>query len=373
MRNSVKAVIDAYDGTTTLYIVDHEDPVIRAYQKAFPHLFSSSDPSEALRAHFRYPEDIFRVQTNMWGRYHLDSTDDFYTQGPAWSVAPDPGTAVQTAAATNTTATTTQDNSPPPVSGGIAPYYQLMRLPGETEQRFSILRPFVPTKGSGKQMTAFMVAKSDPEHYGELETFVMPGDAQPPSPTLVASTMSSDTAVSSLQTLLGINTGGSRLLFGNLLIVPIEHSLVYVRPVYVQASGDNNPPLLRKVVVEYNNQVSVADTLPAALKQFTQFSDLPAAGATTPPPTTGPTTGPTTPPATLTAQELLTRALQEFQDADAALRNGDLATFQQKYKAAQSDVDKANQILGGTPPDSTTTSTSSTTSTTSTTLSGASA
>jgi uncharacterized membrane protein (UPF0182 family) len=219
-------------------------------------------------------------------------------------------------------------------------------------------------------MTAFMVAKSDPEHYGELETFVMPGDAQPPSPTLVASTMSSDTAVSSLQTLLGINTGGSRLLFGNLLIVPIEHSLVYVRPVYVQASGDNNPPLLRKVVVEYNNQVSVADTLPAALKQFTQFSDFPAEGGTTPPPTTGPTE---TPPATLTAQQLLARALQEFADADAALRAGDLALFQEKYKAAQSDVDKANQILGGTPPDSTTTSTSSTTSTTSTTLSGASA
>ena len=367
VRNSVKAVIDAYDGTTTLYIVDHNDPIIRAYQKAFPHLFSATDPSEALRAHFRYPEDIFRVQTNMWGRYHLDNTDDFYTQGPAWSVAPDPGTAVQTAATPNTTATTTQDNSPPPASGGIAPYYQLMRLPDETEQRFSILRPFVPTKGSGKQMTAFMVAKSDPDHYGELETFVMPGDSQPPSPTLVASTMGSDTNVSSLQTLLGITSGGSKLQFGNLLIVPIEHSLLYVRPVYVQASGDNNPPLLRKVVVEYAGQVRVADTLVGALQQFSDFTDLPTDNTTTPPPTTTPT-GPQQP--TLTAQELLARALQEFADADAALANKDLKTYQDKINQAQADVDAANKLLGGTSPSSTTTTTSSTTTTT---LSGASA
>jgi uncharacterized membrane protein (UPF0182 family) len=364
VRNSVKAVIDAYDGTTTLYVVDRNDPIIHAYQKAFPTLFSSTDPSDELRAHFRYPEDIFRVQTNMWGRYHLDNTDDFYTQGPAWSVAPDPGTAVQTEA-TNTTATTVQTDTPPPASGGIAPYYQLMRLPGETQQRFSILRPFVPTKGNGKQMTAFMVAKSDPDHYGELVTFVMPGDKLPPSPTLVASTMSSDTAVSSLQTLLGINTGGSRLLFGNLLIVPIEHSLLYVRPVYVQAQGDNNPPLLRKVVVEFNDQVSVADTLAQALKQFSKFSDLPVQGAT-PAPTPQ---NPQTPSPTLTAQELLTRALQEFADADAALRNGDLAGFQTKYKQAQADVDEANRILSGGGPSSTTTTSTST----STTLSGGSA
>jgi uncharacterized membrane protein (UPF0182 family) len=165
--------------------------------------------------------------------------------------------------------------------------------------------------------------------------------------------------------LLGINTGGSRLLFGNLLIVPIEHSLLYVRPVYVQAQGDNNPPLLRKVVVEFNDQVSVADTLAQALKQFSKFSDLPVQGAT-PAPTPQ---NPQTPSPTLTAQELLTRALQEFADADAALRNGDLAGFQTKYKQAQADVDEANRILSGGGPSSTTTTSTST----STTLSGGSA
>src|SRR5204863_5486638 len=140
-----------------------------------------------------------------------------------------------------------------------------------------------------------------------------------------ASTMSSDTQVSSLQTLLGINTGGSRLLFGNLLIVPIDQSLMYVRPVYVQAAGDNTPPLLRKVVVEFNNQVQVADTLSAALRQFPQFSDLPLPSGQVPGPN-NPTPNPTPQPAT-TATELLARAAQDFAEADAALKNGDLALY----------------------------------------------
>jgi hypothetical protein len=216
-------------------------------------------------------------------------------------------------------------------------------------------------------MTAFMVAKSEPENYGQLQTFVMPGDRLPPAPTLVASTMSSDPSVSELQTLLGVTGGGSKLHFGNLLIVPIEQSMLYVRPVYVQASGENNPPLLRKVIVEFRNQVRVSDTLTAALKLFPEFADLPVTGGpAAPTPTT-----PGTPPPTLTAQQLLERAIQRFQEADAALRNGDLATFQQKYKEAQADVDEANRTLSGGSGSTTTTTTPSTT--TSTTLSGASA
>src|SRR5436190_1155898 len=146
---------------------------------------------------------------------------------------------------TSSTATTANPDNPPPATGGIAPYYQLLRVPGDTEQSFIILRPFVPTKGNNQQMTAFMTAKSDPDHYGQLQTFIMPGDRLPPAPTLVAKTMASDTNVSQLQTLLGQN--GSRVVFGNLLIVPVEHSLIYVRPVYVQAAGENNPNLLRKI------------------------------------------------------------------------------------------------------------------------------
>jgi uncharacterized membrane protein (UPF0182 family) len=359
VRNSVKAVIDAYDGTTTLYIVDHNDPIIRAYQHAFPSLFSATDPSDALRAHFRYPEDLFRVQTNMWGRYHLSNPDEFYTNGNGWTPANDPGTQTQTGG-TATTTTSPDNQAPPTASNRIPPYYQLLRLPGETDQSFIILRPFVPIQGSNQQMTAFMIAKSDPANYGKLITYEMPGGNQPPAPSLVASTMSSDTKVSELQTLLGVNSGGSKLEFGNLLILPVQNSLMYVRPVYVQASADNTPPLLRKVVVEFNNQVEVADTLPAALQLFDQFRDFPAPGATTTPPP--PTDGTTQPPAQQqTVAELLAKAVQDYSDANDALKNGDLGTYKAKIDDAQSNVQQAQNILNGSTGTTTTTTTTSTT------------
>jgi uncharacterized membrane protein (UPF0182 family) len=164
------------------------------------------------------------------------------------------------------------------------------------------------------------------------------------------------------------------LLFGNLLIVPIEHSVLYVRPVYVQAVGDNNPPLLRKVVVEYKDGVRVADTLPQALQLFPDFADLKTGSGTAPPPSENPSTE--NPQPVLTAQQLLAKAIQEFADADTALRAGDFGTFGEKYKQGKTDLDEANRQLstGGTAGSTTTTTTPSTSSTTtSTTLSGASA
>ena len=280
------------------------------------------------------------------------------------TVAPDPGTQTQSSA----TSTTSPDNNQPVTqpSNRIAPYYQLLHLQDDNALNFVILRPFVPLKGNNQQMTAFMVARSDPQNYGQLTTYVMPGNSPPPAPTLVASNMSSDPNVGELQTLLGIRGGGSDLLFGNLITVPIQQSLLYVRPVYVKASGENNPPLLRKVVVQFNNAVKVADTLPDALKLFPQFADLPT-GSTAPPTTTGPSTGPT--PTAPTAQELLAQALQDYQDANNALKQGDLATYKLKIDDARRKTEQAQQILSGSAPSDTTT----TTSTTSTTLSGASA
>ena len=361
VRNSVKAKIDAYDGTVVFYVVDHDDPIIKAWQKAFPSLFSSTEPSEELRAHFRYPEDLFRIQTNMWGRYHLENPDAFYTNADAWSVAPDPGTAVQGGA--NPT-----DNQQPGAqqvavsTNRVPPYYQLMQLPGESAPSFLILRPFVPTTGNNQQMTAFMVAKSDPDDYGRLQTFQMPGNNQPPAPTLVASTMGSDPQVSQLQTLLGITGGGSHLLFGNLLTIPVDQSLIFVRPVYVQASGQNNPPLLRKVIVDINNTVKVDDTLLGALKKYGQFSGLPIGPVATPPPNGQPPTTPTQPPPTLSAGNLLALAVEDYNAANEALKAGDLATYQSKVNDANQKVVQAQELLAASVvTDTTTTTTTSTT------------
>ena len=355
VRNSVKAVVDAYDGTTTFYVVDNKDPILKAYRSAFPKLFTdSSKVPDELRAHFRYPEDLFRVQTNMWGRYHIDNADDFYNQNDAWNVAqsPDAGLDTTTVATPNGQAVTTRE-------ARMDPYYLLMRLPGEAKESFLLLRPFVPVSSndSRKELTAFMVAKSDPNDYGQLETFVMPRGSLPDGPGLVAATMQQDTAVSQLQTLLGQK--GSDLKYGNLIMVPVGDSLLYVRPVYTVAES-TKVPSLKKVIVEYNGQVEVEDTLQQALTAM--FGTAPATGESQPGGGVGGTgTTPTVPKDSVA--DLLAKAQQSFADADKALKDGDLGTYQRKEKEGRDYVQQAEQRSSGSsttpttaPPTTSTTS-----------------
>jgi uncharacterized membrane protein (UPF0182 family) len=165
VRNSVKAVVDAYDGTVTMYIVDPDDPIIEVYRRAFPDLFTTDEPSMELREHFRYPEDLFRVQSNMWGRYHIEDPDDFYNGNGAWVVSRDPGAAPPSAAVTTTTASG-EETGPSGPANRIDPYYLLTRLPGEAEQSFVMLRPFAPISQQDTRplLTAFLVAGSDPDN-----------------------------------------------------------------------------------------------------------------------------------------------------------------------------------------------------------------
>ena len=171
----MKAVVDTYDGTVDLYIVDDEDPIAAAYDGAFPDLFSPLDemPTE-MRDHLRYPEDLFRVQTNVWGRYHIDGAQNFYEQAGGWVVAQDPGTGTTGGAITQTTNAETGEVEATR-ERRIDPQYLLMRLPDEEQEDFLILRSFVPNAGDTerRELTAFMVAKSDPDNYGEIEVFEM--------------------------------------------------------------------------------------------------------------------------------------------------------------------------------------------------------
>jgi uncharacterized membrane protein (UPF0182 family) len=361
VRNSVKAVVDAYDGTTTFYAVDTKDPILRAYRDAFPKLFTDSDKApEEVRAHFRYPEDLFRVQTNMWGRYHIDDPDDFYNQNDAWNVAQKPPTGSGVALATPST-----DSAGRIIASReerIEPYYLLMRLPGETKESFLLLRPFVPVSGddSRKELTAFMVAKSDGDDYGKLETFVMPQGDRPDGPGIVAATMQQDPQVSQLQTLLGQE--GSNLIYGNLILVPINQSLLYVRPVYTEAESTSIPEL-KKVIASFDGRVAVEDTLEEALA--TLFGDSPDTGEEATPGTETPS-GPTTPSKDDVAT-LLGKAVQAFSDADAALKSGDLGTYQDKVREGQGYVKEAQSASGGGSGSTTTTTVKGAGSTTSTT------
>lgn len=378
VRNSVKAVVNAYDGTVTLYVVDPSDPIIGAYQKAFPKLFTpDSEVPEDLAEHFRYPEDMFRVQTRMWGRYHLTTPDGFYTQENAWEVSADPNKAGLT---TGAAPGAVDANGNPIESGAVpmGPYYLLMRLPDAKSESFLILRPFVPKQGGGpnKQvLTGFMTAESDPSDYGRLDLFQLPANNLPSGPYNVAAQMMQDPKVSSIQTLLcnaGEASGGSDCEYGNLLVIPIDQSLLYVRPWYIKSSG-NALPELQQVIIAYedekaNLRVAVESTLHGALKDLfgddvpdTQeqnpaknvdlsMTDAATGGSsgpggsttTTAPPTTTSPGSTTIPGPTTTAvvpsgsqAELIAELNAEFDKAEAALKAGDFTAYAEHIERAR--------------------------------------
>jgi len=352
VRNSVKAVVDAYDGTVTYYVVDPEDPLVRAWRRAFPELFTDAeDMPEELEAHLRYPEDLFRVQTNMWARYHVRNPQTFYNNNDAWNVALDPGTAGAAAA----TQTTNAAGEPigPAVGARVDPYYQLMQLPGEDEVEFVMLRSFVPfgPTDDNQQLTAFMVARSDPGRYGQLITYTMPRQNRPDGPAIVADAMQSDPTVSEQQTLLG--TGESTVKLGNLIVVPVDDSLVYVRPFYVE-SNQVRIPELKKVIAFFESNVVIADTLEQALTELLgevpdldEVVDEDSREVIDVPDDPSAPIGGDDDPGTVDerAARLLEQAEARFQEAEAALQAGDLGEYQSLTEEAQELVSRALQLL----------------------------
>jgi uncharacterized membrane protein (UPF0182 family) len=386
VRNSVKATVDAYDGTVKLYVMDPTDPIVNAWKSAFPKLFSPVSAMPAgLMDHLRFPEDLFRVQTDMWGRYHLSDSQSFYQAGDAWNPAQDPGVGTQTGTAT-TQAPVLLPNGRVGFPTGIKeqdPFYLLMQLPNETQQSFLLLQPMVALSQSTsnqQNMTAFMVVKSDPGSYGKISAYTMPSGERIPAPAQIDSLINQDTAVSKDVTLL--NTNGSEVLFGNVLTVPIDQSLLYVRPLYVSSKSSGQAlPQLKRVIVVYNNNVYYENTLQEALQDafpgltsVTQEQNVGQQGpggapATTPATTPGSTTTttPGTPPGSTsttlpaagnpTVAGLLTSAQNLFNAANAALADNppDFATYQKDIEQAQALVAQALKLSSAQPATSSTT------------------
>ena len=375
VRNSVKAVVDGFDGTTTLYVVDPDDPIIRAYRKAFPTLFDDfENMPAAIREHIRYPEDLFRVQTNVWARYQLGDPQEFYEQAQGWSVAQDPGavTDVLTAAVTTPDGVVLRA----PREARINPYYLLTRLPDEEDQDFVILRPFVPvsSEDSRKELTAFMIGKSDPDEYGQLVVYRVEPRGGTDGPALVNSKIQSDPSISRVVTLL--NQQGSRVEFGDLLMVPVEQSILYVRPLYVVAQSTQVPEL-QQVIAVLEERVVMCPTLEEALqglfglRPVLDQEDISAsscvgntAGVTAPPPSAEPQPSPpapsvepqppappgpeppSAPPAAPgTVGDLLDQAVARFAEADEALRQGRLDLYQQRVDEAEELIRRATEQL----------------------------
>jgi uncharacterized membrane protein (UPF0182 family) len=338
IRNSVKATIDAYDGTVKLYVWDPSDPVIQAWSKAFPNVFTDAGAMpQSIRDHVRYPEDLFSVQTSLYERYHVTDPRTFFASGDTWSIPPDPN----------------QPNVQAPSNHAqeIQPYYVLMLLPGESEPSYDLILPMNP---SGKQnMISLIAARSSPNVGGqELIDLHFPPGALVDGVGQVHARINANRDISTAKTLLGQQ--GSTVSFGNFLVVPLADSLIYVEPMFVLAQS-NAVPLLEYVITATSTRVAFSTTLQDSLNLLVSGQTV----GTTP---TGTVT--TTPPASggggatggggvggVGAQTLAQQVLQHFQAAQAAAAKGDFATEGQELAAAQALLQQAASP-GASPPGS---------------------
>ena len=267
VRNSVKATVDAFTGEVVFYVMDPEDPLVSAYGLAFEGLFTpASEMPPSLVGHLRYAEDLFRVQTELWGSYHVDDTENFYQRAAEWSVSQDPGRTGEGAA--NLTVVDDQGFKVGTRHKRMAPYRAMVDLPGGDQTEFVIMRAYVPLDedDARKELAAYIVGRSDGDRYGELVVY-RPPSSNFDGPALAEERIRNDEEVASLQTLL--SQRGSSVLFGELLLVPIEDSILYVRPMYVQAEGDSTVPELERVIVAVGERVVMANSLQEALEDLT--------------------------------------------------------------------------------------------------------
>lgn len=360
IRNAVKAVVDAYDGTVTLYIVEPDDPIIIAYERAFPELFAPiSAMSADVADHLRYPSDMFTVQTNMWGPYQVEQPVQFYDRSQAWSISPDPGGVEGTR--TNTT-TAADGFSQISREQRVSSYYTYTRMPGENEAEFVALRSFVPESrdDSLKKLTALVMGVSDvrSDGFGRLVQYAMPGATTVDGPALVASQISSQEDVSKAISLLDAAGEGTEVVLEDLLIVPIESSLLYVRPLYVKPTG-TKLPALEKVIVSHAGDVVMCSGFAEAIDalfgvwvdgiqssdnvntpcegDIGAISSRGASGSTS----DNSSAGRASPIAPEDADAVV-EALALLDEAQAALKDGDLGRYQELVNQAQEKLQSSS-------------------------------
>ena len=348
IRNSVKVVIDSYTGAMTFYVMNPKDPIIETYERAFPGMFTpASKMSTALKAHIRYPEDIFTVQASMYGKYHITNATSFYSAADAWTLSPSPGSGSPSQALATTQTTNAQGQQ---VSTGqlvrMAPIFQELRVPGQTQQSFALLDAFVPVSQSSQIQTlsGFMIAGSDPGHYGQLQMFVTPRDNPVNGPSIVAAKIDATPAVSQVITLL--NTNGSSALLGNVLMIPVANALLYIQPLYVESSRNAFPELQRVIAVYGNQPAAIGATLASALSQVfaAPVSTTPGSVAST---------GELSPQ----VRTLLDAAQAAYQQSQTDLKAGNLGAYQSDINTLEADLQQVQQLTGGTTTTTTTTTT----------------
>ena len=320
IRNSVKATVDAYDGSVTLYAWDSNDPVLKTWQKIYPNTIKPvSQMSAALLSHVRYPADLFKIQRGILGKYHVTDANTFYSQSDGWMTPNDPTSDVTA----NSTGMASSSTAQPP-------YFLSMKLPNSNTTDFSLYTTFIPqstTEQSRNVLRGYLVANSDAgstagqvsANYGKLTLLSVPKSLNIAGPGMVQNNFNSDSDVSKLLNIL--RAGSTSVLYGNLLTLPVGGGLLYVQPVYVKSTGETSYPLLKKVLVAFGDRIAFEDTLNAAL------DTLFGGAIVTPNPTPGTDGTPTTGTVSAQLKAQLAIASQAMKDKAAALASGDWTAY----------------------------------------------
>jgi uncharacterized membrane protein (UPF0182 family) len=317
IRNSVKAVIDAYNGTVDFYVSDLADPIIRTYERIFPELFKplAALPQD-LQQHIRYPEDLFLIEAQLYRAYHMDAPEIFYNREDLWQFPRQrPGI----------------DGAPARDSTAMAPYYMITRLPGEQLPEFLLMLPMVPSQR--ENMIAWFAARCDPPNYGKLIVYQFPKDKLVFGPFQIEARIQQNTVISQQISLW--NQMGSRVIRGPILVVPVENSILYVSPLYLRAESGQLPEL-KRVIAAYGDRVVMEDTLSGALaalfKETAPAAPLPAMGSAA--------------PSAATTDARAREALEHYDHALERLRAGDWSGFGAEFDALRSALEALGRPSG---------------------------
>lgn len=269
IRNSVKVVVDAYNGKVNYYMVDKNEPIVATYNKIFPGLFKHiSEMPKGLQAHIRYPEDLFRIQTTVMNTFHINNEQVFYNKEDMWDIAK-------------------KDEN-----NYLDPYYSIMKLNGQKDEEFVLMRPFTPaSRGDNKRnnIVAWMAARNDAPNYGELVLYKLPKGVEVDGPLNILSRINQEPAISSQLTLW--DQKGSSVYHGNMFAIPIDNTFIYVQPIYIKA--ESSPlPQMQRVIVSYKDKLVMEPTLKGAINKifgpvFEQTDTTQTGNAITPNPNVG--------------------------------------------------------------------------------------
>ena len=324
VRNSVKVVTDAYDGTISYYVIDEQDPVIRNLRAIYPSLFKSiADMPQALKDHIRYPEALFSIQAQIFALYHMTNPDDFYNRTDAWKIASE---------------IFTQGGAAQP----IEPYYVTTRLPGSDRPEFVLFVPMTPAGGERNNMVGWIAGRADAPDYGKLRVLTFSRDRPISGPLNVENLIDADSTIRSQLTLLCPSPGNC--IRGNLLVLPVGSSFVYVEAIFVQAASTSRIPELQRVILATQGRVVMTESFEKSLDALFGAQQQPPPTTTPPPSTTPPPT--TTPPSASVISALVKSATDHYNAAQAALKSGDFAEYGRQLKLLEDDLAKLRAATG---------------------------